>query len=74
MQPSCLLPIVNAAAGVIVFVIVFDRYSWDTLGPSEATEPHFNTADFSGIVADQVHSFLTTVHYLLLPTFYCFLN
>lgn len=70
MEPSCLLPIVNAAAGVIMF----DRYSWDIFGSSEATEPHFNTADFSGIVADQVHSFLTTVHYLLLPTFYCFLN
>ncbi len=57
MDPSCLVSMVQAGGGVIVWGI----FSWHTLGPLIPTEPRLNDPAYLSIVADHVHPFMTTV-------------
>ncbi len=58
MDPSCLVSMVQAAGGVMVWGI----FSWHTLGPLVPIEHCFNTTVYLSIVADHVHPFTTTVY------------
>ncbi len=58
MDPSCLVSMGQAAAGVMVWEI----FSWQTLGPLVPTEHHLNTTAYLSIVADYVPPFMTTVY------------
>ncbi len=58
MDPSCLVSMVQAGGGVMVWGI----FSWHALGPLVPIEHRLlTTADLS-IVADHVHPFMTTVY------------
>ena len=52
MDPSCLVSMVQTAAGC---VIVWEIYSWHTLGPLIPTEHHLNTTAYLNIVTEHVH-------------------
>ncbi len=64
MDPSCLVSTVQAADGVMVWGI----FSWHTLGPLVPFEYRLNATVYLSIVADHVHSFMTTVYHLLMAT------
>ncbi len=59
MDPSCLVPTVQAAGGGVT---VWGIFSWHTLGPLVPIEHRLKATAFLSIVADHVHPFLTTVH------------
>ncbi len=42
--------------------MVWGIFSWHTLGPLVPIERRLNTTAYLGIVADHVHSFMTTVY------------
>ncbi len=58
MDPSCLVSMVQAAGGG---VMVWGIFSWDTLGPLVPIEHRLNVTAYLSIVADHVHTFMTTV-------------
>ncbi len=58
MDPSCLVSMVQAGGGVVVWGI----FSWHTLGPLVPTEHCLNSTVYLSIVADHVHLFMTTVY------------
>ncbi len=58
MDPSCLVSMVQAGGGVMVWGI----FSWHTLGPLVSIEHCLNTTVYLSIVADHVHPFMTTVY------------
>ncbi len=58
MDPSCLVSMVQAGDGVMVWEI----FSWHTLGPLVPIEHRLNTTADLSIVADHVHPFMTTVY------------
>ncbi len=58
MDPSCLVSMVQAGGGVMVWGI----FSWHTLGPLVPIEHHLNATAYLSIVADNVHPFMTTVY------------
>ncbi len=58
MDPSCLVYMVQASGGVMVWGI----FSWHTLGPLVPIEHSLNTTAYLSIVADHVHPFMTTVY------------
>ncbi len=57
MDPSCLVSTIHAAGGGVIWGI----FSWHYLGPLVPTEHRLNATGYLGIVADHVHSFITTV-------------
>ncbi len=59
MDPSCLVSTVQAGGGVMVWGI----FSWHTLGPFVPIEYRLNATAYLSIVADYVHSFMTTVYF-----------
>ncbi len=59
MDPSCLVSMVQAAAGS---VMVWGIFSWHTLGPLVPIEHCLNTKAYLNIVSDHVHPFMTTVY------------
>ncbi len=66
MDPSCLVSMVQAGVGG---VMVWEIFSWHTLGPLVAIEHRLNTTTYLSIVADHVHPFMTTVGtHLLIAT------
>ncbi len=58
MDPSCLVLMVQAGGGVMVWGI----FSWDTLSPLVPIEHRSNSTVYLSIVADHVHPFMTTVY------------
>ncbi len=62
MDPSCLVSMVQAAGGVMVWGI----FSWHTVGPLVSIEHRLNATDYLSIVADHIHPFMNTVHHLLM--------
>ncbi len=64
MDPSCLVSMVQAGGGVMVWGI----FSWHTLGPLVPIEHRLNATAYLSIVADHVHPFMTTVYHLLMAT------
>ncbi len=58
MDPSCLVSMVQAAGGVMVWGI----FSWHTLGPLVPIKHCLNATACLRIVADHVHPFMTTVY------------
>ncbi len=58
MDPSCLVSMVQAGDGVMVWGI----FSWHTLGPLVTIEHCLNATAYLKIVADHVHPFMTTVY------------
>ncbi len=64
MDPSCLVSMVQAGGGVMVWAI----FSWHTLGPLVPIEHCLNATAYLSIVADHVHPFMTTVYHLLMAT------
>ncbi len=62
MDPSCLVSMVQAAAGVMVWGI----FSWHTLGSLVPIEHCLNATVYRSIVAYHVHPFMTTVYHLLM--------
>ncbi len=58
MDPSCLVSMVQAGVGVMVWGI----FSWHTLGLLVPIEHHLNATAYLSIVADYVHPFMTTVY------------
>ncbi len=58
IHPSCLVSIVQAGGGVIVWGI----FSWHTLGTLVPIEHYLNATVYLSIVADHVHHFMTTVY------------
>jgi len=58
MDPSCLVPTVQAGGGG---VIVWGIFSWHTLVPFVTIEHGLNTTAYLSFVADYVHPFMTTV-------------
>ncbi len=59
MDPSCLVSMVQAGGGG---VMVWGIFSWHTLDPLVPIEHRLNTTAYPSIVADHVHSFMTTVY------------
>ncbi len=59
MDPSCLVSMVQAGGGG---VMVWDIFSWHTLGPLVPIEHRLNATAYLSIVADHVHPFMTTVY------------
>ncbi len=59
MDPSCLVSTVQAGGGG---VMVWGIFSWHTLGLLVSIEHHLNATASLSIVADHVHSFITTVY------------
>ncbi len=57
--PSCLVSTVQAAGGGIM---VWGIFYWHTLGPLVKFEHRLNATVYLSIVADHVHSFMTTVY------------
>ncbi len=57
MDPSCLVPKVQTAGGVMVWGI----FSWHTLGILVPIEHRLSTTAYLSIVADHVHPFMTIV-------------
>ncbi len=60
MDPSCLVSPVQAGGGG--GVMVWEIFSWHTLGPLVPIEHCLNTTAYLSIVADHVHPFMTTVY------------
>ncbi len=60
MDPSCLVSTVQAGCGG--GVMVWGIFCWHTLGPFVPIEHRLNATAYLSIVADYVHSFLTTVY------------
>ncbi len=58
MDPSCLVLMVQAGGGVVVWGI----FSWHTLVPLVPIEHRLNATAYLSIVADRVHPFMTTVY------------
>ncbi len=58
MDPSCLVSMVQAGDGVMVWGI----FSWHTLGLLVPIEHRLNVTANQSIVADHVHPFMTTVY------------
>ncbi len=58
MDPSCLVSMVQADDGVMVW----GTFSWHTLGSLVPIEHRLNTTVYLSIVADHVHPFMTTVY------------
>ncbi len=58
MDPSCLVSTVQAGGGVMVWEI----FSWHTLGPLVPIEHCLNATAYLIIVADYVHPFMTIVY------------
>ena len=52
MDPSCLVSTVQANGGA---VMVWDIFSWDTVGPLVTIEHGLNATAYLSIVADYVH-------------------
>ncbi len=63
MDPSCFVSTVQAAGGG---VMVRGMFSWHTLGPLVPIEHNLNATAYLSIVADHLHSFMTTVYHLLM--------
>ncbi len=59
MDPSCLVSMVQAGCGGIM---VWGVFSWHTLGLLVPIEHCLNATVYLSIVADHVHSFMTTVY------------
>ncbi len=59
MDPSCLVSIVQAGGGG---VMVWGIFYWHTLGHLVPIEHRLNATAYLNIVADHVHSFMTTVY------------
>ncbi len=59
MDPSCLVSTVQAGGGG---VMVWEIFSWHTLGPLVPIEHRLNATSYLSIVADHVHPFMTTVN------------
>ncbi len=55
MDPSCLVSMVQAGGGVMVWGI----FSWHTLGPLVPIGHRLNATAYLSIVADHVHPFMT---------------
>ncbi len=67
MDPSCLVPTVQAGGGgVMVWGFVIVIFSWHTLGLLAPIEHRLNPTAYLSIVADHVHPFMTTVYLLML--------
>ncbi len=64
MDPFCLVSTVQAGGGGVMW----DIFSWHTLGPLVPIEHRLNTPAYWSIVADHVHPFMTTVYHLLMAT------
>jgi len=62
MDPSCLVSTVQSGGGG---VMVWEIFSWHTLGPLVPIEHRLNTTVYLSIV-DHVHPFMTTVYHLLM--------
>ncbi len=60
MDPSCLVSTVQAGGGGVI--MVWGIFSCHTLSPLVPIEHHLNTTAYLSIVADHVHSFMTTVY------------
>ncbi len=58
MDPSCLVSMVQAGGGVMVWGI----FSWHTLGHLLPIEHRLNATAYLSIDADHVHPFMTTVY------------
>ncbi len=58
MDPSCLVSTIHAAGGGVIWGI----FSWHYFGPSVPIEHRLNATGYLSIVADHVHSFITTVY------------
>ncbi len=58
MDPSCLVSMVQAGGGVMVWGI----FSWHILGPLVPIDHRLNATVYLSIVADHVHPFMTTVY------------
>ncbi len=58
MDPSCLVSMVRAGGGVMVWGI----FSWHTLGVLVPIEHGLNATAYLRFVADHVHPFMTTVY------------
>ncbi len=65
MDPSCLVSMVQAGGGVMVWGI----FSWHTLSPLVPIEHRLNATAYLSIVADHVHPFMTTVYSSSYATF-----
>jgi len=59
MDPSCLVTIVQAAAGG---VMVWEMFSWHTLGPLVPIGHRLNATAYLSIVSDHVHLFMATMY------------
>ncbi len=59
MDPSCLVSTFQAGGGG---VMVWEIFSWHTLGPLVPIEHRLNATAYLSIVADHVHPFMTTVY------------
>ncbi len=57
MDPSCLVSMVQAGGGGVMFWGIF---SWQTLGPLVPIEHRLNATAYLSIVDDHVHLFMTT--------------
>jgi len=59
MDPSCLVPTVQAAGGG---VMVWGMFSWQTLGPLVPIGHRLNATAYLSIVSDHVHSLMATMY------------
>ncbi len=64
MDPFCLVSTVQAGGGGVMW----DIFSWHTLGPLVPIEHRLNATAYLSIVVDHVHPFMTTVYHLLMAT------
>ncbi len=60
MDPSCLVSTVQAAGGG--GVMVWEVFSWHTLGPLVPIEHRLNATAYLSFVADHVDLFMSTVY------------
>jgi len=67
MDPSCLVLMVQASGGGVIVCRIF---SWHTLGPLVTNEYHLNTTAYLSIAADHIHSFMSTVYFLMATSAY----
>ncbi len=65
MDPSYLVSTVQAGGGG---VMVWEIFSWHSLGPLVPIEHHLIATAYLNIVPDHVHPFITTVYHLLMTT------
>ncbi|KAE8579759.1 hypothetical protein XENTR_v10024172 [Xenopus tropicalis] len=59
MDPSCLVTTVQAGGGG---VMVWEMFSWHTLGPLVPIGHRLNVTAYLSIVSDHVHPFMTTMY------------